>query len=52
MGVQGAAIATLVSQLLNFLLIYWALWSASEGMAVILWWTLHFERITLRAYGA
>ena len=52
MGVQGAAIATLVSQLLNSLLIL-------LGFAVCLrrdgshpQWALHFERITLWAYGA
>ena len=51
MGVQGAAIATLVSQLLNSLLIL-------LGFAVCLrrdgshpQWALHFERITLWAYG-
>ncbi len=51
MGVQGAAIATLVSQLLNSLLIL-------LGFAVCLrrdgshpQWVLHFERITLWAYG-
>lgn len=51
MGVQGAAIATLVSQLLNFLLILlgFVVCLRRDGSHPL--WTLHFERITLRAYG-
>lgn len=52
MGVQGAAIATLVSQMLNFLLILlgFVVCLRRDGSHPL--WTLHFERITLRAYGA
>ena len=51
MGVQGAAIATLVSQMLNFLLILlgFVVCLRRDGSHPL--WTLHFERITLRAYG-
>ena len=51
MGVQGAAIATLVSQLLNFLLILLGFVVYLRRDASHPLWTLHFERITLRAYG-
>ena len=51
MGVQGAAIATLVSQLPNFLLILlgFVVCLRRDGSHPL--WTLHFERITLWAYG-
>ena len=50
MGVQGAAIATLVSQLLNFLLILlgFVVCLRRDGSHPL--WTLHFERKIGRAH--
>lgn len=50
MGVKGAAIATLISQLFNmtFILICFAVCIRKDGDAPML--SLHFRKITIRAY--
>ena len=51
MGVRGAAIATLISQLLNFLLILLGFAAGLKKDDAQPLWTLHFTTITLRKYG-
>ena len=51
MGVTGAAIATLVSQLLNLLLILIGFAVCLQKEAERPLWSLRFEALTLRAYG-
>ena len=50
MGVRGAAIATLISQLLNFLLILLGFAAGLKKDSTQPLWTLHFTTITLRKY--
>ena len=51
MGIAGAAIATLVSQLLNLLLILIGFAVCLQKEAERPLWSLRFETLTLRAYG-
>ena len=51
MGIAGAAIATLISQLLNLLLILIGFAVCLQKEAERPLWSLRFETLTLRAYG-